>query len=359
MEVSTMGAHSYSPEPILELAERVIAAESLEELAASALPVIAALTPAQQAFLYVVAAPALYPHGFSPGVDLDKRCAQIAVDLSGQPETHTVPAVCAAPAVEMSVSALRVKGRLVGLLGLAAPEPPPKLLSVLAHAVHRLTEEAKAARQFAYLNTYQTVSSMLAQSLGMEETMETILYCCMEAVSAEAASILLLDDGKQNFYFYQVEGAAKPTLLAATMPAHKGLAGSVLQNEQPEVINDVQNDSRFYREFDAKTEFETRNMIAVPLVAGQEKIGVLEVLNKTDGQPFTEKERLMLMMIAEEIAFGIRNARMFEVVVKSYCKQRQGLNSCHGCQRPLGSWTPCVKYRATGTWSIVIPHDME
>ena len=36
---------------------------------------------------------------------------------------------------------------------------------------------------------------------------------------------------------------------------------------------------------------------------------------------------------------------MFEVVVKSYCKQRQGLNTCKGCKRPLGSWTPCVKYR--------------
>jgi hypothetical protein len=31
--------------------------------------------------------------------------------------------------------------------------------------------------------------------------------------------------------------------------------------------------------------------------------------------------------------------------VKSYCKQRQGFHSCEGCQRPLGSWTPCVKYR--------------
>jgi hypothetical protein len=81
----------------------------------------------------------------------------------------------------------------------------------------------------------------------------------------------------------------------------------------------------------------------------------LEVLNKTGGQPFTEDERLTLMMIAEETAFAIRNARVFEYVVKSYCKQRQGLNSCRGCERPLGSWTPCVKYRETGTWTVVVP----
>ena len=86
-------------------------------------------------------------------------------------------------------------------------------------------------------------------------------------------------------------------------------------------------------------------MIAVPLIAGEEPVGVLEVLNKSDGLPFTEEEQLSLMMIAEEIAFAIRNARIFEYVVDSYCIQRQGLNTCKGCKRPLGSWTPCVKYR--------------
>ena len=86
-------------------------------------------------------------------------------------------------------------------------------------------------------------------------------------------------------------------------------------------------------------------MIVIPLVAGKERVGVLEVLNKTDGGNFTEEERLLLLSFSEEIAFAIRNAKMFEYVVNSYCKQRQGQLSCKGCKRPLGSWTPCVKYR--------------
>jgi sigma-B regulation protein RsbU (phosphoserine phosphatase) len=134
-------------------------------------------------------------------------------------------------------------------------------------------------------------------------------------------------------------------LLTATFPADQGLAGFVLQSQQSEVINDVQNDPRFYGKIDKDSGFQTRNMIVIPLTAGEEKIGVLEVLNKIGGAPFTSEERLLLQSIAEEIAFAIRNGKLFEVVVKSYCKQRQGLNSCKGCKRPLGSWTPCVKYR--------------
>jgi len=80
-------------------------------------------------------------------------------------------------------------------------------------------------------------------------------------------------------------------------------------------------------------------------VAENEPVGVLEVINKVGGLDFTDEDRLLLHFIADEIAFAVRNARIFEVVVDSYCKQRQGQNSCKGCKRPLGSWTPCVRYR--------------
>ena len=94
-----------------------------------------------------------------------------------------------------------------------------------------------------------------------------------------------------------------------------------------------------------RPQIQTLNMIIVPLTAGEERIGVLEVLNKVNGDSFTEEERLLLLSISEEIAFAIRNAKVFEYVADSYCRQRQGQPSCRGCRRPLGSWTPCLRYR--------------
>ncbi|MHB9071960.1 MAG: GAF domain-containing protein [Desulfobaccales bacterium] len=199
-------------------------------------------------------------------------------------------------------------------------------------------------RQTRYLNTYLTVSSMVAQCLDPHELLEAVLNVIMETVAAEGASVLLLDEDQANFRFYSIEGPAKQCLIAATFPADQGIAGSILQTQQSEVINEVQKDPRFFGKFDSKFGLETRNMIAIPLTAGEEKIGVMEVLNKADGGLFTDEERLLLDSIAEEIAFAIRNARIFEYVVNSYCLQRQGQMSCKGCRRPLRSWTPCAKY---------------
>jgi hypothetical protein len=239
----------------------------------------------------------------------------------------------------------------LGLLGLfkealtsSDPRVIKKALSFFVCALNKMIDRMEHKKQINNLSTYLNISSMIAQALDMRDVLEAVLYFCMESLGVEAASILLLDYEKKNLRFYSAEGPAKPVLLMASFPSDHGLAGAVLATQQAEVINDVQNDPRFFRRFDQESGFVTRNMIAIPLTAGEEKIGVLQILNKFEGD-FHDEELLFLQTIAEEIAFAIRNAKLFEVVVKSYCKMRQGLNTCRGCKRPLGSWTPCVKYR--------------
>jgi len=199
-------------------------------------------------------------------------------------------------------------------------------------------------KQTRYLNTYLTVSSMVAQCLDPHELLEAVLNIIMETVSAEGASVLLLDEDQGNFRFYSIEGPAKQCLMAVTFPADQGIAGSILQTQKSEVVNDAHSDPRFYGKIECDFGFVTQNLIAIPLTAGEEKIGIMEVINKSGGELFAEEDRLLLDSIAEEIAFAIRNARIFEYVVNSYCKQRQGETSCKGCKRPLRSWTPCAKY---------------
>jgi GAF domain-containing protein len=314
------------------------------------------------AFLYIVdsrlPSSQFFQHGFPPetAYQIEKLCAEQFDQVSSQ--SAPLPVSVAVPealgmAADLVLYPLPAGETCIGLIGLtvqqgAALTPPTlweRLVRLMANTVSRVAEHMKCDQELIHLNTYLTVSSMLAQSLSLHELLEAALYCSMEAVSAEAASVLLLDDEKKNFLFYQVEGPAKPVLMTTTLPADKGLAGSVLQAQQSEVINDVPNDPRFYGKIDSESGFQTRNMIAIPLVAGEERVGVLEVLNKVDGDSFTEDEHSILLSIAEEIAFAIRNAKVFEYLANTYCRQRQGLGSCKGCNRPLGSWTPCVKYR--------------
>jgi hypothetical protein len=345
---------------LLELGEVAFRAQDLSELSESFLRGLARLIHTPAAILYLdnsnLSADSFFQMGLpSEAVPLVKgRCADQFHPEPGKTNLEAVP-VALGPGVEahLSLSPLQDSKRVMGLLGMVLPEHGTnsakvlvhKAITMLTHPLRQMIDRMDYEKQINNLNIYLNVSSMIAQALDLRDALEAVLYFCMEAVNAEAASVLLLDYEKKNFRFYSAEGPAKPVLLTASFPADQGLAGYVLQTQQSEVINDVQNHPQFYGKFDKDSGFCTRNMIAIPLTAGEEKIGVLEVLNKVGGEPFYEEERLMLHNIAEEIAFAIRNGKMFEVVVKSYCKQRQGLNTCKGCKRPLGSWTPCVKYR--------------
>jgi len=348
---------------LLDLIDIALQVQSFEEFAEIVLPVFSRILGSSSVLIYTfdshLPSPFFITHGIQPeaAFEIENLCAEQLDQLSRQTDVQHV-SVSTSPAWEMDANFIlyyfRTKDNGNVLIGLTAyneaavvsADHLKKLLCVIANTVNRLLKQIIIEKKLSHLDLYMSVSSMLTQSTDLNGLMETILYCCLEAVSAEAGSILLLDDEKKYLYFYQVEGISKPLLMDKIFPADKGLAGSVLHTQKSEVVNDVHNDPRFYKEFDTETGFKTKNMIAIPLVVKKEPVGVLEILNKTEG-PFTEDDHFLLLSLADEIAFAVRNAKIFEYVVNSYCKMRQGQRSCEGCKRPLGAWTPCIEYRKT------------
>jgi hypothetical protein len=342
----------------VEIIEAAVDARGLESLSSMVVPLLADLVGTKAAFLCVSdpRLPVAYcgSHGLSDedASSLKKLWGEWFDEVCEGLQATEVTLSHGAGGASYCVHPLPVDGRTIGIIGTRTDgdrQPPedvwPGLLAALGRIAYRLAAQVSAERRLLHLNTYLTVSSMLAKSVDLAELLEVALYCSMEAASAEAASILLLDEAKENFEFYRVEGSAKPLLRGSTFPATEGVAGRVLETREAEIVDDAGSDPRFYEQIDLKTGYRTRNMISVPLIAGDERVGVLEVLNRIDGGPFTADERLILVSVADEIAFAVRNAKIFDYVVNTYCKRRQGESSCKGCDRPLGSWTPCMRYR--------------
>lgn len=361
-----------TPEAILKIQEKAIRAQSVSQFAEDILPEVASLANVNEALFYLYPDAYFQSWGF-PEEDTEKLVDIVPKHFDQLTKQESIQSCAVSssdfwkPRAKLILHPLQDNGSCLGVIGLLQDEDQlpisdakwQGLLDCLGRLAGWHSERIQLKKQVGRLNNYVTVSSMLAQPLGLHDMLEAALYCCMETTAAQAASVLLLGENKENFHFYQVEGPAKPVLEAASFPIGEGIAGSVLRSQQSEIVNDVQNDPRFYKNIDKKSEFQTLNMIAIPLTAGDEKVGVLEVLNKVDGADFTENERLTLLMIAEEMAFAIHNARIFEYVVNSYCLIRQGEHSCRGCKRPLGSWTPCVKYRENITVLNMKPISIE
>jgi PAS domain S-box-containing protein len=311
---------------LLELTEKAVNSEDLADLAQKVLPVLVKVVGAGAAFLYIDEPGAAAHSFYQAGIQdltipiLEKICVeqfhQIPVQADLKPLVLPLPPPETA---QVALFPLHEKGKKLGLLGLLLPEPRQlpglklveKIIFLLTRFITQLVKRLDYEKRIAKFNAYFTVSSKIAKAMNLRDVLEAVLYSSMEAVSGAAASVMLLDDEKKNFQFFGMV-PPQPAITDAIFPADLGLAGKVLQSQHAEVINDVQNDPRFYKRFDLETGFQTRTMVAIPLVAGKEKVGVLEVLNKSGGQPFQEEDRLLLQSIAEEIAFAIHDAKLFD-----------------------------------------------
>jgi len=355
-----MGAStSDSLSQVLKLMNAALAINDAEGCCQNILPQILALANTGSGFV-LVSDPRLptehfVSHGLS-SVELESIRAS-RWDWFDQLADASVPEpVCVqAGNTAISLFPLAAKERILGIIGWAEGEGTLsngdwlQLLSSLGLVLDCLAAKASLERKVLHFDTFLEVSSLLAKPVGLSESLDIALFSSMKAVSAEAASILLLDESKQLFRFFHVEGAAKPLLGETTFKATEGIAGKVLQTLEAEVVNDITGDERFYGRIDSETGFQTRNLIAVPLLAGNEPIGVLEVLNRSGDEDFTADDRLILISVADQIAYAIRNAAIFDRVVDAYCRRRKDEDSCAECPQPLESWAPCAEYRTRST----------
>jgi GAF domain-containing protein len=119
---------------------------------------------------------------------------------------------------------------------------------------------------------------------------------------ARAASVLLLDEATDELVFEAVVGEGEDTLVGRRFPSGTGIAGWVLGTRQPLVLTDVATDPRFSAEAAQSTGFVPKGIMAVPLLHGEEALGVLEVLDRPADARFRIEEVDLLGL------FGIQAA---------------------------------------------------
>ena len=214
---------------------------------------------------------------------------------------------------------------------------------IISSILHNTICHQQDAERIRFLRLYQTVSSALGYVGDLQELLTTIVSIVTAELPSEEGSILLYDEEANEFEFYTAVGETGAELQTERFPADKGIAGRALREGKALIVNDPQNSPDFYGDIDEEHGFKTESILAAPLISGDETVGVVEAINKIGDGGFSEEDKQLLSAIADEVALAIKNARLFDYVVDSYCKIRQGQPSCKGCKRPLKSWTPCVR----------------
>lgn len=155
------------------------------------------------------------------------------------------------------------------------------------------------------------IATKLNSTLNLDDLLQLIMRSAAELLGAETSSLLLLDETTNELVFEVVAGGPAADLAKRRIPSGEGIAGWALSQRVPVTIDSPSSDSRFYREIEETTAFETRNLVAVPLLARDRAIGVIEVLNKGGGGGFTPSDLEVAGALASLAAIAIDNASMY------------------------------------------------
>jgi PAS domain S-box-containing protein len=155
---------------------------------------------------------------------------------------------------------------------------------------------------------------ILSSTLDLDELLRAVMEMAAKVVKAEAASLLLLDEKTNELTFNVALGAAGGRIKEVRLKPGEGLAGWVAQHREPAVVNDVKADARWSGKGDARSDFTTKQILAVPLLTKGHLIGVVEAINHKDGSPFTETDLKIFEAFSSQAAVAIENARLFTEV---------------------------------------------
>ncbi|OGP53841.1 MAG: hypothetical protein A2Y65_06065 [Deltaproteobacteria bacterium RBG_13_52_11] len=153
------------------------------------------------------------------------------------------------------------------------------------------------------------LSSLLNSSLDFEYVKRKAITAATELLNCETSS-LLLKDGKGKLFFEVALGEKGEIVKRFQLKIGEGIAGWVAMHGEPLIIPHVKEDPRFFKEVDQAADFITQNIICVPLRIKEDIIGVIQGINKREGE-FTRDDLELFQSLADQIAIALDNARLY------------------------------------------------
>ena len=196
-------------------------------------------------------------------------------------------------------------------------------------------ESQDRARQLSIVNE---IGRSLTSTLDLQELLDRLLSLLIEVFSVEAASLLLLDQESQDLVFQVAQGLGREQLVGRRLPSGvRSIATYVAQSGKPFVSDDVHAEPEWYSKIDEVTGVPTHQLAAVPLIQRDQILGVVEIVNRLDGRPFTESDIELLTALAAQTVMVVENARLYTSTDQALTDRVQELATMQEIDRQLNA----------------------
>ena len=188
------------------------------------------------------------------------------------------------------------------------------------------------------------ISAILNSTLKPDTLLKNILDTAADLLECSGVSILLYDDREKELRFAATTTGDIEKLKQIPVPLDNSLAGTIFTENRHLVINSTRDDPRHYNEVGEEVGLQIDSLLGVPMRIKDRVTGVIEALNKNEGE-FTDFDVSLLLVVASQAAISIHNARLIQALQKANIelsqadKLKRDLMSVasHELRTPLGN----------------------
>lgn len=177
-----------------------------------------------------------------------------------------------------------------------------------------MTDKAPPTRHELEIESLLDIGKTLTSRLHQDDVLRAIFEKTSEILRPRDWTLFLRDSGSTQLRFALTVGRVAERLSGQSIELGEGVAGWVAKSGEPLLVEDVRLDPRFSGRFDRETGFETRSLVAAPLAARGDVLGVIELVRGPEEAAFTHQDLRHLSVVAEYAAIAILNARQFEKI---------------------------------------------
>ncbi len=155
------------------------------------------------------------------------------------------------------------------------------------------------------LSILREISSVNVLTDNLSTIVNLMLELAINYTDAEKGSIMLLNS-KGELYIYAARGMKTEFIKSYRVKVGEGIAGHVARTMEPVMVQNIEEDPRFKQI--PRDRYKTNSFISCPIISKNRLLGVLNINDKRNGEPFTDDDFSFIKIIANHAAVALENA---------------------------------------------------
>jgi signal transduction histidine kinase/uncharacterized protein YigA (DUF484 family) len=213
-----------------------------------------------------------------------------------------------------------------------------RVIDMLAETKRELVERV------GRLDILYTLETAIHEQADPTEFLRTVIYELARVFGVEAASVLLPCNGQDVLHFLAASGPHSDAIRQVALLPGEGIVSHVHRTGEAVLANAPGDDPRFSKRIPAMLGYQVRNVLCVPIVASDQRLGSLEFCNRIEGD-FSEDDLRNAILIGRNVGVGL--ARQAELRARDSRARMETLGLlvqgiAHDLRSPLGGIVQAV-----------------